>query len=243
MIKNQNIQIQYNDGLSESQVDLKNKYIAALTENTFTDKIIGPAQIDRMPTLNDFIDGVKEIIDLDQKEFKNKIIFIDEYTKTNIFEDPKVPNKDARAVVSYSLYKRAPGTTKGGNTPFDKSRTEIKPQFRGVAINEVANPGQLTFYSGQWFDNRICFHIYARSNKEANDVADWFEEVMERHRHFFAYKGFLKYHFEERESDAVVKEGDNAIHLRPMVYWVRTEKCYEITEQAINNIVLLLTTI
>lgn len=243
MIKNPNIQIMLNENLTAEQVSLKDNYISALTEGTFLNKFFGPKQIDKSPSLNDFIDSVKEIIDLDQKELKNKIIFIDEYTKSNLFEDPKQPNKDVRAVVSYSLYKRAPGTTKGGNTPFDKSRTEIKPQFRGVGINEVSNPGQLTFYTGQWFDNRICFHVYARSNKEANDVADWFEEVMERSRHFFAYKGFLKYHFEERESDAVVKEGDNAIHLRPMVYWVRTEKCYEITEQAINNIVLLLTTI
>ncbi|MDD3412438.1 MAG: hypothetical protein PHY47_00395 [Lachnospiraceae bacterium] len=232
-----------NESLTPEQIGIKNEYIKSLTEGAFLQREFAPSSINKNTSLNGFITLVKEAIDRDQKEKKNKIIFIDEYAKVNKFENPHKPGEDARAIVSYSLNRRAPGTTAGGNTPFDKSRREIKPQFRGVGIDEIKAPGQITFYSGQWFDNLICFHIYARSNKEANDIADWFEELMECNRQFFAWNGILKYHFEERESDAVVKDGDNAIHLRPMVYWVRTEKCYEITEQAINNIVLLLTTI
>lgn len=239
---NPNVQILVNEGLTEEQIEVKIKYLESLTEGQFFNTNM-PYYVNKRTTLNDFIGLVKQAIDKDQENKKNKIIFIDDHSKTNIFENPHKPGEDVRAVVGYSLIKRAPGTTAGTNQPFDTSRREIKPQYRGFEKNEADKPGEITFYTGQWFDNLICFHVYARSNKEANDVADWFEEVMELNRQFFAWNGFLKYHFHERESDAVVKEGDNAIHLRPMVYWVRTEKCYEITEQAINNMVILLTTI
>lgn len=242
MSKDNGLDFKLNEGLTEEQLRLKYDYVETITGVPYVLKNAGPRTIDAHSTIEQFIDKVKTVIEFEQKDFKNKVILIDEFSKGNIFENPEKPGEDVRAVITYTLCRRAPGTTKGGNMPFDKSRTERVPQYRGARYDDVENPREIIMYMGQWFDNEICFDIHARSNKEANEIALWFENIMEGNRQFFAYNGILKYYFVERETDSVVKEGDDVVHVRPMKYWVRTEKCYEITEQAINKIVILLTT-
>lgn len=241
-MRNEHLDLQLNEGLTEEQKALKYKYIETITGVPYVLKNAGPRTIDAHSNIEEFIDQIKTVLKLEQEDIKNKVILLDDFSKNNVFEDPEKPGTDVRAVITYKLRRRAPGTTKGGNQPFDKSRTERVPQYRGAKYDDVNNPREITMYMGQWFDNELCFDIHARSNKEANDIALWFENIMEGNRQFFAYNGILKYYFVERETDSVVKEGDNVVHVRPMVYWVRTEKCYEITEQAINKIVILLTT-
>lgn len=236
------LDFQLNEGLTEEQLALKRTYVETITGVPYAFRKKGPRTINAHSTIEQFIDQVKRIMEIEQEDFKNKVILVDDFSKNNIFENPEKPGEDVRAVISYKLCRRAPGTTKGGNQPFDKTRTERVPQYRGADYDDVENPREVIMYMGQWFDNELCFNVHARSNKEANDIALWFENIMEGNRQFFAYNGILKYYFVERESDSVVKEGDGVVHVRPMVYWVRTEKCYEITEQAINKIVILLTT-
>lgn len=236
------LDFQLNEGLTEEQLALKRTYVETITGTRFLAQDKGPRTINAHSTIEQFIDQIKKIMEFEQQDFKNKVILIDDFSKGNIFEDPENPGEDVRAVISYKLCRRAPGTTKGGNDPFNKARTERVPQYRGAKYDDVENPREIIMYMGQWFDNELCFNIHARSNKEANEIALWFENIMEGNRQFFAYNGILKYYFVERETDSVVKEGDDVVHVRPMIYWVRTEKCYEITEQAINKIVILLTT-
>lgn len=236
------VKIELNEGLTEEQKKLKWEYIESLSGNPYKLRQSGTSYVPVHSTLKDFIDKVKQLVDLNQKDKKNKVILVDDFSPNNIFEDPKEPGSDVVATIAYRLRKRAPGTTAATNQPFDGRRREVTPHLRAVTVDEVNNPGGVTFNMGQWYDNEVRFEIYARTNKEANEISMWFENIMDQNRQFFAYNGIMKYYFLERESDTVVKEGDGVVHCRPMCYWVRTEKCYEITEQAINNIVILLTT-
>jgi len=231
-----------NEGLTVEQKKIKQEYLQTLLDAPYRKCKIGMNFIPVNSSLKDFIDSVKEMVDLNQKDKKNKVILVDDFSPNNIFEDPKEPGTDVYGTIAYRLRKRAPGTTAGGNKPFNENRREVTPHLRAVTIDNVEKPGEPTFNMGQWYDNEVRFEIYARTNREANEIAMWFENIMDQNRQFFAYKGIMKYYFLERESDTVVKEGDGIVHCRPMCYWVRTEKCYEITEQAINNIVILLTT-
>lgn len=232
-----------NEGLTDVQVQLKRERIQELLKHPYRTCQPSTTFVPVNSSLDEFICGVKRLMDMNQVDKKNKVIFVDDFTKGNIFEDPEDPGADVVATVAYRLRRRAPGTTAGGNTPFDKSRREMTPHIRAITVDDIENPRETTFHMGQWFDNELRFEIYARTNKEANEIAMWFETLMDQNKHFFASHGIMKYYFQERESDTVVKEGDGVVHCRPLCYWVRTEKCFEITEQAINNIVILLTTI
>lgn len=236
------VEVKLSEGLTEEQKKLKWQYIETITGNPYQMRQTGSSYVPVNSSLEDFINLVKQLVDLNQKDKKNKVILVDDFSPNNIFEDPTKPGSDVVATIGYRLRRRAPGTTKGGNKPFNEERREVTPHLRAVTVDEENNPGSVTFNMGQWFDNELRFEIYARTNKEANEIAMWFENIMDLNRQFFAYKGIMKYYFLERESDTVVKEGDGIVHCRPLCYWVRTEKCYEITEQAINNIVILLTT-
>ncbi len=231
------------EGLTDAQLILKREFIEQISVNPHVTKgNIGAGYVTAHSSLEQFIDKIKEAIDEDQGNKKNRIFFLDNYSKVNVFEDPLVAGKDALGIVGYHLRTRVPGTTAATNRPGDPSRRETRSHLRAITYDAVEKPQQATFHFGKWFDNILCFDIFAKSNKEANEVAMWFEDLMDKNRQFFAYSGIMKYHFEERESDAIKKDGDSIVHIRPMLYWVRTEKNYEIDEQAINNIVVKITT-
>lgn len=84
------------------------------------------------------------------------------------------------------------------------------------------------------------FEVVAKTSKQANKLVDWFEEFMEVNREIFAKKGIVKYHFDKRESDRFLTRGETGYYVRPMVYYVRTERTYAITESKINKLVVKL---
>lgn len=234
-----NFETYIDDGLSEDEIALKREYLAhSFSQLDTKSRNTGANYIQPHSTLDQFIDLVKEAIDKDQSDKKDKVFFLDNYSHSNIFEDPSSPGKDALGIVGYRLTSRVPGTTAATNRPGDSSRREVRPSLRAVTYDDPSKPKQATFHYGRWYDNMICFEIYARSNKEANDLAMWFEDLMEKYRPFFALNGIMKYHFEERDGDAAKKNGDSVIQIRPLHYWVRTEKTYEIDEHTINNILV-----
>jgi hypothetical protein len=236
------IDIQLNDGLTEEQVIAKGFYIDEIMKGANNKTRYGASSVPVHSNLDEFVDRVKEVLELEQIDKKNKVILIDEHSQNNVFQNPVTGKEDILGVITYSLRKRTHGTTAATNQPNDPSRREVRPRLRAATYDDVENPTQVIFHMGQWYDNIICFDINARTNAEANEVAMWFENIMDKNKPFFAYKGIMKYYFLERENDAAVKQGDGVVHCRPMVYWVRTEKCYTITEQAINNIIVKITT-
>lgn len=236
------IDFNLNEGLDSTQVELKRQIVDEIYSDyaKFDRQYRGIGYIEAQSSLDRFVDLVKVIVEEDQKDNKHKIKLIDGYYGGSIFQDPEDSKEELAGVISYSLCRRAPGTMKGGNTPFNSGRLERVPHVRGFSKNEVDNPGEITVHMGQWFDNLLCFSIHARSNQEANKFAMWFEELMQKHRAFFAGNGFTRYHFEEREADGFAREGDTGVHIRPLKYYVRTEKNYDLTEQAINRLVVML---
>ena len=82
----------------------------------------------------------------------------------------------------------------------------------------------------------------ARTNKRANELALWFENLMETNRPYFAFKGITKYFMNIRKADESKQYGNDQVESRPYFYFVRTEKTYEVKEQALNNLVIRLNT-
>ena len=234
------VKLEVNEGLTKEQLELKQQYIDAMIGDQFPKVHYGPGYVPANSTLNEFITMIANLIVEDQKDMNPKIMFLDKFSKINMFE--YLDGKDVRGAIAYRLLRQQPSSTAQTNAPFSDERKEIRPRLRAVTYGEIDKPGEVTFHFGQFIVSQIEFTIYARSNTEANDIVDWFENIMEKNRQFFAYYGIMKYYFLERDSDAIIREGDGVVHVRPMSYWVRTEKTFEQTEQAINNIIVKIKT-
>lgn len=194
-------------------------------------------------SLDQFLSVLRELMETDQEEKAHKIILIDDYTKENIFQDPRNPKNEVLGVITCSVRSQKPGSFHQTNHPLSSSGTrEIRPSLRAIEKQDVTDRSACTYYFGQRFDNHICFTIHARSNKEANDITAWFQNLLAVHKKFFALKGIIRYYFLEREADSIVKEGDNAIYTRPLCYYLTTEEIFITTEYVLQKLKLKLKT-
>jgi hypothetical protein len=235
----------FNEDLTDSQLLLKEQLTREILRDYTKAQPRRGEAVSKIPvhsSIEDFIDGVKELIDIDQETTGQRVILKDDYTTTNIMEDPDNPNQELSGVVLYSMKRRAPGTMEGGNTWFDRGRREVKSRIREIIANDPCNPGQAKIVYSQWFDNEVKFDITARTNKRANELALWFENLMESNRPFFAFRGITKYFMNIREADEFKQLGNGSYECRPYYYFVRTEKCHEVTEQALNRLIIRLNT-
>lgn len=233
----------HNEGLDEEQCSIKQQIVTQIQTDQLRDKKFSMSSMPVHSDIEQFIDAVAHILEFSQAKVDKKLVLKDDGTGGKIMEHPKYPNQDLGGVVLYSLVKRAPGTMEGGNTPFDRSRREIKPRIRDVITNDPQNPGRALILKSQWFDNLIRFKIVTRSATHANKMALWFEDFMECHRYYFAGLGITRFFFDEREEDKFEQIGNEPYYSRSLVYYVRTERTFELNEQAINNIVVCLTSL
>jgi hypothetical protein len=234
--------LEYNEGLTDDQIILKRELTREILRDYSKVKARSEA-ISKLPYHNDvegFIDGVKELIDMNQETVGRRVILKDNYTTNNVLEDPDNPKENLSGVVLYSMKRRAPGTMEGGNTWFDRGRREVKPRLREIVTDDPCAPGQAKLIFSQWFDNEVKFDIVARTNKRANELALWFENLMETNRPYFAFKGITKYFMNVREEDEFKQYGNDSLECRPYCYFVRTERTYEVTEQALNKLIIRL---
>jgi len=194
-------------------------------------------------SLDDFLNILRELMEIDQEDKINKVILVDEFTAHNTFEDPRNPKNSVLGVVTCSVKKSIPGSWHQTNHPESSGGTrEIRAALRGIERASVDDKSVVRYYFGQRFDNTICFKIHARTNKEANDIVAWFRNLLAVHKKFFAQKGIIRYYFLERESDSVVKESDGVIHVRPLCYYLTTEEVYTVSEHVLQKIKLKLKT-
>ena len=233
----------FNEYLTSDQIDLKNKILAEI-KNDEAHIGLRPGQISTVPShcsLDGFADLVKALIDLDQRTSDQRVTLLDNYSRTNVFEDPLNPLKELSGVVLYSVEHRSPGSMAGGNNWFSRERREVKPRVRSIVYNDNSCcPGQAKIIYSQWFDNEVRFDVCARTNKRANNLAAWFENLMESNRLYFGLHGANKFFFDRRERDEFVQLGNEGYERRPYFYRLRTEETYTLTEQTLNKVIMTL---
>lgn len=220
------------------------EYFANLLDDQDLDAIYkGISYQPNNASLDDFLDHLRLLMEIDQEDKINKVILVDDFSKNNIFEDPRNPKNSVLGVVTCSVVNSLPGAWHQTNKPNSSGGTrEIRPSLRGIEKVTVDDKSVYNYYFGQRFDNKICFKVHARSNKEANEILSWFRNLLAIHKNFFAQKGIIRYYFLERESDTVVKESDNVIHVRPVSYNLTTEEVYTVSEHVLQKIKLKLKT-
>jgi len=77
---------------------------------------------------------------------------------------------------------------------------------------------------GQFFDNLIQFDIWAKNNRTAEEMTEYFEDFMLTFRKMFLELGIAKLNFHSRVRDEVILNWRNGLINRSLIYYVRTEK-------------------
>jgi hypothetical protein len=144
--------------------------------------------------------------------------------------------KDNKIVVSFGLVKRLPGSFSQGG-PFEGNVVNMKPVVREV-LDDPENPGYKRAILGYWHDNEVRFTIWARTNKDANEKALWFEEIMQEYSWYFGIQGVPRVLFLKREMDSIIEINSVKLYARPLHYFVRTETLRTVSEKTIENILI-----
>ena len=105
---------------------------------------------------------------------------------------------------------------------------------------DAANPDYRYTVQGYWYDNLIRFTCWARTNKQANERANWFEDFMEDYTWWFRLQGVGRVLFWGRGEDDIVRDDENKWYGRPLDYFVRTEKLRRFEEKKLEEILIQL---
>lgn len=149
--------------------------------------------------------------------------------------------------ITFNLERRQPGQFSEG-PPFGGDVKNLRPIIREV-MQDPDNPGYRKVIMGYWYDNLVRFTCWARTNKQANKRALWFEELMEDYTWFYRVRGVSRVLFWDRGSD-VEKLVDaagpsesgasttNKYYGRPLFYFVRTEKIRTYSEKELEQLLI-----
>jgi hypothetical protein len=153
-------------------------------------------------------------------------------------EDPDVDS--STETVTFRLMKREPGSFSQG-APFAGDVRNLRPIMREKG-NDPANPDYRFAVNGYWYDNLVRFTCWARTNKQANHRACWFEDFMEDYTWWFRLQGVSRVLFWGRGEDQTVTVDNNKWYGRPLNYFVRTEKIRIFEEKKLEQILINLKT-
>ena len=153
-------------------------------------------------------------------------------------EDPQP--KDDTEVISFRLMRREPGAFSQG-APFEGAIKNMRPIVREEAL-DPANPDYRFAINGYWYDNIVRFTCWARTNKQANERACWFEDFMEDYTWWFRLQGISRVLYWGRGEDETAVDEGNKWYGRPLNYFVRTEKLRKFEEKKLEQILINLET-
>lgn len=184
--------------------------------------------------------AAKDILDVLQL-IKQAITDYEERTGVN--EDGKVgliyekPDTDLQLeTISISVDSRNPGSFSQGK-PGEGQVKNRRPILREI-VNDPDNPGYKRAVLGYYFDNVIRLTSWARTNKQANKRAVWLESLMEEYTWFFTMYGVNRIMFEGWRKNETIDIGGNRYYGRPIDYFVRTEKLWNISQKTLEEIII-----
>jgi hypothetical protein len=153
-------------------------------------------------------------------------------------EDPDLDSETE--TITFRLMRREPGSFSQG-TPFAGDIKNLRPILREKG-NDPENPDYKYAITGYWYDNLVRFTCWAKTNKQANSRACWFEDFMEDYTWWFRLQGVSRVLFWGRGEDQTITVDNNKWYGRPLNYFVRTEKIRVFEEKKLEQILVNLTT-
>jgi len=142
-------------------------------------------------------------------------------------------------VITWGVVRKEPGSVSG--TPF-RGTQEVKPRQReylallsdknkqwivGSDESSISPSGGLIKYikvKAQAFDVLIQYNIWTKTNFEAEETIEWFEDYMMRYTGMFMEAGIVNMWFDRRVRDDVISSMKNGYHVRSVLYYIRMER-------------------
>lgn len=155
--------------------------------------------------------------------------------------------------ITWGCVRTEPGTVSG--TPF-RGTQELKPRERELVLvfdkdllsllqnnsdnNFVHFNDKILKYvkvQGQFFDNLVQYNTWTRTNWEAEELIEWFQnDYMLPYTGMFRESGINQLIFQRRVRDDTLMQIKNKFHLRSILYYIRTEHLINETIMPINKI-------
>jgi hypothetical protein len=145
------------------------------------------------------------------------------------------PTYKQNETITFSVRRREPGTF-SKDKPFD-GKKNYKPILR-ESYPDPENPGYRIQVLGLWFDNLVEIMCWALTNKAANARATWLENLMLSYAWYFRYNGVQQILYAGRESDKRIDVENIVVFQRPLLYYLRTEKLFTVSEKTIEDLLV-----
>lgn len=136
---------------------------------------------------------------------------------SNMIDNPTALFKDT---ITYMVTKEEPGTLGGDKQPFGSGRRELTPKIRET----VDNGDKTVVKYGQFSDALVQFDIWSLTALEAENLSLWFKRLMTTYRDFIKHRGLSEIHWWWRGRDEIAAKVNNRLHVRTLVYYIRTEE-------------------
>jgi hypothetical protein len=186
--------------------------------------------------------SAKDIIEV-MELIRQAILDYEERTHTTedakinvIFEEPDT-HIDIETI-SISFFDRIPGAFSQGK-PMEGNVKNRKPILREI-VDDPDNPGYKRAVLGYYYDNILRLTAWARTNKQANQRAIWIENFMEEYSWFFAFSGVNRILFDGWRQHKTIEINNNKYYGRPIDFFVRTEKLWNISQKNLEEIIVKL---
>jgi len=227
------------DILSEDQVKEESRIKVHRQYTEIVSEIRGSHPgLDRSKTLGkaksllEFYDLVDQAIEM----YETRASIPEQYRVNFTQEEPDFASETE--TITFSLVKREPGAFSQG-APFQGDIRNLRPIFREEG-EDPENPGYRQITTGYLYDNIVRFTCWARTNKVANQRAQWFEDLMEEYVWWFTMQGCQRAIYYGQEKDVVTVVNENKWYGRPINFFVRTEKLRVLKEKTLEEIYIKL---
>lgn len=128
-------------------------------------------------------------------------------------------------VVVYRLTDRRPA----------EGIAEKRPRHRDTVV-DPNSPDRYVLLMGQVFDYFVQFDVMAKSNDEADDLLDKFENFILTYTPFFKESGVNQIWFERQLPDDVITAWRDPVFVRSLVYRLRMEKIVPVVVGQLNQV-------
>lgn len=167
--------------------------------------------------IDQFTDSVKEVLDAAWDPGWGE--FTSEWPTGN---DPNVIPLPA---ITYELFHRVPS----------KSMKTIKPRNMGY-VPDPDVPGGIIWHWSMWFDCLVDFGIWAKTNREAEDLKRRFEDMMMIYAGQFKKQGVSEILFISEMKPTVSTKWRQDIPHRALRYFVRIERIIPVRSDTLQKI-------
>jgi len=138
--------------------------------------------------------------------------------------------------ITYKVVSRMPAGLDPNPKTSPGGRRQIKPRKMQVSLPSRSAINKVYNVYLQEFDNYVQFDLFTRTNFEAEEFIEWFEDFMFSYTGLFIHAGVGQIDYFHRLEDTEITKWRTGLSVRSVRYYIRTQKLLEEDEYKIKQI-------